>query len=229
LGGLAALAAAAGGAAVGAALAGLPDPWAGYVSEAGVPGSPRAALYRAGLLGLSAALVLLAAALAGPARVAGALLLGGGLLGTLSAAVPCTPGCPLPPYQSTTAADLLHAGASALAVAAVVLAMLALAAVPQPCRPAIARLRHPAIARLRHPAIARLRHPAIARLRRGGRIGFAVTAPPVAALGLALLLLGRGPVTGLLERGVLALTFGWLLVTSALLATDPGAGGDPNR
>jgi hypothetical protein len=172
------------------------------------------------LLGLSAALVLLAAALAGLARVAGALLLGGGLLGTLSAAVPCTPGCPLPPYQPSTTADLAHAGASALAVAAVVLAMLALAAVPEP---------RPAIARLRRPAIARLRRPAIARLRRGGRVGFAVAAPPVAALGLALLALGRGPVTGLLERGVLALTFGWLLVTSVLLAAGSGGGGDPNR
>lgn len=204
LGGLAAITTAAGGAAVGAALAALPDPWAGYVSEAGVPGTPRAGLYRAGLLALSAALVLLAAALAGPTRTAGALLIGGGLLGALSASVPCTPGCPLPPYQPSTAADLLHAGASALAVAAVVLAMLALAVLPHPHRPGVARLRR----------------PAVARLRRGGRIGFAVAAPPLVALGLALLLLGRGPVTGLLERGVLAITLGWLLVASVLLAVD---------
>jgi hypothetical protein len=40
------------------------------------------------------------------------------------------------------------------------------------------------------------------------------------ALGLALLLLGRGPVTGLLERGVLTITLGWLLIAAVLLAAD---------
>ena len=60
-------------------------------------------------------------------RLAPALLAAGGVLTGLSGAVTCTAGCPLPPFEQPTVADLVHGGASVAATAAVVLAMVALA------------------------------------------------------------------------------------------------------
>jgi hypothetical protein len=45
----------------------------------------------------------------------------------VSSSVRCTAGCPLPPFEQATADDLVHAGASIIAVGLVALAMLLLA------------------------------------------------------------------------------------------------------
>ena len=97
----------------------------GYVSEAGV--GPQAAAFRLGVIGLAVGLILLGVALAATLPEVTVLLAGGGLLASLSGSVSCSEGCPLPPYESPTPADLVHAVASILAVGVVVLAMIAIA------------------------------------------------------------------------------------------------------
>jgi hypothetical protein len=143
----------------------------GYVSEAGVTDSRYAAAYRIGVLALAAALLLLAAALPPALRTASALLVAGAAGTGLSAAVTCSTGCPLPPFEAATVADLVHGGASIAATAAVVFAMVAV-----------------------------LLSPAAGR-----------------AIGLAMLLVGRGGVVGVLERLLLTVAAGWGLATAAVL------------
>jgi hypothetical protein len=154
----------------------------GYVSEAGV--GQQASTYRAGVLGIGAGLLLLAVSVAGFVPMAAVLLAIGGVFAVLSGSVACSKGCPLPPYESPTAADLVHAGASVLAIGLVGLAMIAVA----------------------------LGRGAEAALRRASRLAVFVVVPVLAAAGFAVLGLGRGPVTGVLERTSLALTTTWMLV-----------------
>ena len=105
-----------------------------YVSHHGAVGEPRATAFQVGLLVCSVGVGLVALAawrLGSPAvrvggtTVAGAatLLCGAVFLG-LTAAVPCTPGCPLPPYGTPTTRDWVHA---VVAVAAFVAASAAMA------------------------------------------------------------------------------------------------------
>jgi hypothetical protein len=123
---IAALVTAAGAVAILLGVAALPHPWTtGYVSEAGVATDPRSRLYRFGILGLCAGLILLGAAIR--ALIATALLIAAGAIGSVSAAVTCSPGCPLPPYEHTTAMDIVHATASCLSIGLATLAILALA------------------------------------------------------------------------------------------------------
>jgi hypothetical protein len=159
---------------------------ADYVSELGVGGG--SSVYRAGVL----AAALGVAAYAGAVRrivLAAGLLGASSLLFVGSAAVTCTPGCPLPPYQETTAQDLAHAGASAGALGLAGLAMLVLAA--------------------RHPDRLVAAVCAIAGLV---ELGF------MAATGIALLANTQGTVNGVLERCVVGAALSWLLVSGALLA-----------
>jgi hypothetical protein len=164
-----------------AVLAGPGPGFTGYVSEAGITGSDHAPTYRVGVYALAAGLLLLAAALPPALRVAAALLAAGGLGTALSGAVTCSTGCPLPPFERATVADLVHGGASIAATAAVVLAMVAVT----------------------------LARDAGARLRRLSALAAAVALPLCAAVGLAMLLVGRGTLVGVLERVVLAIAVLW--------------------
>ncbi|SCF20613.1 Protein of unknown function (DUF998) [Micromonospora matsumotoense] len=182
----------AGTVAVTVAVAAGPGLSSGYVSEAGVTGSAFASTYRMGVFVLAAALLSLAAALPAALRIAAGLLVAGAAGAVLSGAVTCSAGCPLPPFEAATPADLVHAGASIAAAGATVLAMLV-----------VGFLR-----------------PATAALRRVAR-GASVVALPVAVLvALGLLTVGRGALVGGLERLLLAVCLGWGLVT-ALLLTRP--------
>ncbi|MFG2108058.1 DUF998 domain-containing protein [Micromonospora chersina] len=161
----------------------------GYVSEAGVTDSGYAGAYRIGVFALAAALLLLAAALPPALRTAAALLVAGAAGTVLSGAVTCSTGCPLPPFEAATVADLVHGGASIAATAAVVFAMLALVLAPAAGR----------------------------ALRRVAAVGAALALPLSGAVGLAMLLAGRGGLVGVLERLLLAVAAGWGLVTAAVL------------
>ncbi|MFI6265993.1 DUF998 domain-containing protein [Micromonospora sp. NPDC051006] len=170
-----------------AVLAGPGPGLTGYVSEAGIAGSGHAPMYRIGVYALAAGLLLLAAALLPALRAAAALLAAAGLGTALSGAVTCTAGCPLPPFERATVADLVHGGASIAATAAVIFAMVAIA----------------------------LSGRAGGRLRRFSAIAAAVALPLCAAVGLAMLLVGRGALVGVLERLVLAIAVLWGLAAAA--------------
>ncbi|MGC4812312.1 DUF998 domain-containing protein [Micromonospora sp. DT228] len=197
---------AAGSAAAGCALAGAvavtvavvasPGPGlTGYVSEAGIAGSGHAATYRIGILALAAALLLIGGALpAGVWVAAPALLATGAVFAAVSGAVTCSTGCPLPPFERATTADLVHGGASIAATASVVFAMLALA-VSGSVGTAVRRLA-------------------------GGSAALAL--PLCATVGLCMLVVGRGAVVGVLERVVLVLLVAWGLATATTLALDRG-------
>lgn len=161
----------------------------GYVSEAGVTDSRYAAAYRIGIFALAAALLLLAVALPAALRVAGALLTAGSVLTLLSGAVTCSAGCPLPPFETPTAADLVHGGASIAATASVVLAMLAL---------------------LVSPAAA----PAVRWI---AALGAALALPLSAAIAVTMVTVGRGGLVGELERLLLTVAVGWGLATAGVL------------
>jgi hypothetical protein len=165
--------------------------FAGYVSEAGVATEPHVPAYQGGMFCLAVGLSLLGVAASTIAPVAAWLLAAAGALATVSGAVPCSAGCPLPPYEPATMADLVHGGASAMAVAACTLAMGALA--------------------LRSSG-------GVAKL---SRIAFWVVAPLVAMAALAMLTVGRGHATGLLERVILVASTAWILATSAALFRAP--------
>ncbi|MGC4870187.1 DUF998 domain-containing protein [Micromonospora sp. DT53] len=163
----------------------------GYVSEAGIAGSAHAAAYRIGILALAGALLLIGAALPpGVWAAAPALLTIGAVFTAVSGAVTCSDGCPLPPFERATTADLVHGGASVAATAAVVFAMITLA-VSGPVGPTVRRLA-------------------------GGAAALAL--PLCATVGLAMLVVGRGPLVGVLERLILALAALWGLSTATALA-----------
>ncbi|GGK16599.1 hypothetical protein GCM10010124_06540 [Pilimelia terevasa] len=173
--------------------AGLPA----FVSEAGTALAPAPALYRHGLLAAALGIAGLAyalhrAAVAGPGtagRAAPAALALAAPLAAVSGAVACSARCPLPPYERTTAADLVHAGASIAACAAIALAMLVLA-----------------------------RQAADAALRRRTAAAAAVAVPLFAAVAVCLLAVGRATVTGLCERAALGAAVAWLLYLAWHLA-----------
>jgi hypothetical protein len=162
----------------------------GYVSEAGIASSGYASTYRFGVFGLAAGLLLLAAALPAALRLAAVLLAVGAGATALSGAVTCSNGCPLPPLERTTTADLVHGGASIAAVATCVFAILALAA----------------------------SRAAPRALRRVSAGAVAVALPLSAAVGLAMLTLGRGTVVGAVERVLLGVVALWLLAAAGAVA-----------
>jgi hypothetical protein len=99
----------------------------GYVSEAGVPGQPHALIYRVGVYAVAVGLLLLAVAVRAWAALPAVLLAVAALLAGVSAAVSCSPGCPLPPYETPTPRDLVHGGASTVGVGLAALAVLVIA------------------------------------------------------------------------------------------------------
>jgi hypothetical protein len=174
--------------AAGLTLAGRDGPGlAGYVSEAGVAGAPHAVLYHGTLVVLVAATGAAALALRAPARLA-ALALGLAAPCLLvSSAARCTRGCPLPPFEPTTAGDLLHAGASIAAVGLCALAMLAAAwrALDQ-------------------------------WVRRASRWAAGFTIPVLVTMAVGLLTVGHGVFTGVVERISLIGCLGWLVTVCTL-------------
>jgi hypothetical protein len=181
------------------ALVAGPEPWtSGYVSETGTPGMPYATAYRVGLLVLAAGVVALGAAMAaapgaavGRAAQVAALLLGAaGVLAGISASVPCSTGCPLPPHEAGTAADLVHTAASILGMAALGFAMLVLAGTRTTSAP----------------------------LRRLAAVAASLTFPLAAVEAVAMLLAGRAPLTGAVERCLLIVAICWLGGTAAVVA-----------
>ncbi|MEW2440252.1 DUF998 domain-containing protein [Micromonospora marina] len=172
----------------------------GYVSEAGVTDSGYAGAYRTGIFSVAASLLLLAGALPPGLRAAAGLLGAGAVATVLSGAVACSEGCPLPPFEATTVADLVHGGASIAATAAVVLAMLVL-----------------------------LFSPAADRgLRRITAIGAALALPVAAVVAAALLLVGRSTLLGVSERVLLAVVATWGLTTSGYLTVRSLTAGGPS-
>ena len=172
-----------------AALVAAPSPWTtGYVSEAGTAGQPYAVPYRWGLVLLAAGVALLALALH-RIRPAAVLLGAAAVLAATSGVVPCTGGCPLPPYQPATPADLVHASAGVLGMVLLAAAMAAVTWLgPSPV------------------------------VRRLAVVAAALTVPLGGALGLTMLLAGRGPVGATLERMLLVVAVTWLTGTAIALA-----------
>ncbi|MER7456119.1 DUF998 domain-containing protein [Micromonospora sp. NPDC126480] len=167
----------------------------GYVSEAGVTDSAYAPAYRIGVFALAAGVLLLAAALPPVLRLAASLLAAGSVFALISGAVACSAGCPLPPYEQATPADLVHGGASIAAVGAVVLAMLTTA----------------------------LTRDAPRALRRLAAVAAGIALPLSAATAVALLAVGRGGLLALLERFLLLVCALWGTATAATLARRSGS------
>jgi len=165
---------------------------ADYVSELGV--GDGSSVYRAGVLAAAIGVASYAVAVRRVVLAAG-LLGASSLLFLGSAAVTCTPGCPLPPYQDTTAQDLLHAGASAGALGLAGLSMLVLAV------------------RCQDRLVA-----AVCGIAALVELGF------MAVTGIALLANTQGVVNGVLERCVVGAALSWLLVSGSLLAVRRPAG-----
>ena len=160
-----------------------------YVSEAGVPGTRYEGLYRASVLAIGMAVGALALALRGVERAAAVALALATPFALASAAVTCSQGCPLPPYERPTAADLVHAGSTVVSLAFCGLAILLLA--------------------WRGPD---------GPLRTVARAGLVVAVPLLAASGASLVFAGRGTATGVLERLALAAALGWLIATAVAVA-----------
>ena len=160
---------------------------AGYVSESGVAGAPHDVLYQLSIFLLALAAAGVALALRPVAGWAAlAVALAVPCL-VLSGAARCSAGCPLPPYRDPTLGDLLHAGASIAATGLCALAMLAAA-----------------------------RWATDRPLRTVSRWGAVVSLPVLFAMAAALLGLGRGPVTGGLERVSITCCLAWLATVSTL-------------
>ncbi|MER7415542.1 DUF998 domain-containing protein [Micromonospora peucetia] len=162
----------------------------GYVSEAGVTDSGYAPAYRIGVFALAAGVLLLAAALPPVLRAAAALLAAGSVFALVSGAVACSAGCPLPPFEQATTADLVHGAASILAVAAVVLAMLATT----------------------------LTRAAPSMLRRLAGVALALALPLAGATAVALVTVGRGGLIAVLERLLLLVAVLWGAATATTIA-----------
>ncbi|WP_375734504.1 DUF998 domain-containing protein [Polymorphospora lycopeni] len=122
-------------------------------------------------------------------RTAGALLVASAACTVLSGAVTCSAGCPLPPFEPATTADLVHGAASIAAVASCVFAMVALAWSPATPR----------------------------ALRRLSAVAAAVALPLSATVGIAMLVLGRSSVVALVERVLLVEAAAWVLAGGVLV------------
>jgi hypothetical protein len=171
------------------ALVALPGPWLrGYVSEAGAPGQPLAVAYRCGLVVLAFGVGVLGLALGRIRRPAAVLLGLAAVLAGTSGVVPCTEDCPLPPFEPTTPADVLHTAASIAGMAVLAGAMLAVA---------VSRLR--------------------LAVRRLAIVAAALTVPLGGWLGLIMLFVGRGQLGATLERILLVVAVSWLIGTAGLL------------
>jgi hypothetical protein len=185
-----------------AGLVAVPGPWTqGYVSEAGTAGMPLATAYRWGLVALAVGVALLGLALRGGSRPVAVLLGLAGLLAGTSGVVPCTDGCPLPPYEQTTVADVAHTVASVIGMVVLAGAM-ALVALAAPYGRVLRRLAAGCVA---------------------------IIVPLGAVLGLTMLLSGRGALSAALERGALVVAVTWLVGTAAGTAAGSWTRPGPRR
>ena len=161
----------------------------GYVSELGEIGAPWAGTYRAAILALALSLALMTVAVR-PLSGYAALALGGAApLAGVSAVVRCTPGCPLPPTEKSTPADVLHAVVSiaGFTLAACAMLVLALSTVD-----------------------------AVVRRLSGWTLTLMIALGVPVGVGIATV--GRGVLTGVLERAMITVDFCWLVALSAILA-----------
>lgn len=149
----------------------------------------------------------------GPAGVALAFAAAAPLAAT-SGAVSCTPGCPLPPFESPSQSDIVHALASiggfGLATGAMLLLAIGEAGAVGSSGPAGAT----AEAAGATAEAVRTRDP----LRAASRVSAGLLVPLLAITGLVMLVTGRGLLAGLLERAALGVALGWL-VTAAVTVT----------
>jgi Protein of unknown function (DUF998) len=157
------------------------------VSEAGTGGQPFALAYRTGLLILALGVALLGVCFRAGGRLVGTLLLVASGLAAVSGAVSCSGGCPLPPYEPATTADVVHAGASIVGMATLAAAMVATWWL------------------------------AVDRALRQLSLGAAaLTIPLGGAIGLIMLFVGRSQLGATLERLLLVVAVTWLAGTSGL-------------
>ena len=135
-------------------------------------------------------------------------------LAATSGAVSCTPGCPLPPFESPSQSDIVHALASiggfGLATGAMLLLAIGEAGAVGSSGPAGAT----AEAAGATAEAVRTRDP----LRAASRVSAGLLVPLLAITGLVMLVTGRGLLAGLLERAALGVALGWL-VTAAVTVT----------
>ncbi|MGK5683062.1 DUF998 domain-containing protein [Actinoplanes sp. URMC 104] len=160
--------------------------WDGYVSEAGTAGQPYPFPYRCGLVLLAVGVALLGAALRSLRAVSAALLVASVLAAT-SGVVACTDRCPLPPYEPTTVADVVHTAASVVGLVVLAGAMALI-------------------------WLSDLRTAA----RRLAGVGVVLMVPLGATLGVTMLVVGRSGFGALVERLVLAVAVSWLVGTALL-------------
>jgi hypothetical protein len=114
------------------------------------------------------------------------------VLAAVSGAVPCSGGCPLPPYEPTTVADVVHAAASVVGMVVLAVAMAAMwFAAPE-------------------RAVRRLAAAAVVPM-----------VPLGAVLAVIMLVAGRGTAGAVVERLVLVIAVSWL-VGAALLTARAG-------
>jgi len=163
----------------------------------------------------------------GPAGVALAFAAAAPLAAT-SGAVSCTPGCPLPPFESPSQSDIVHALASiggfGLATGAMLLLAIGEAGAVGSSGPAGATAEAAGATAEAAGATAeaagataeavRTRDP----LRAASRVSAGLLVPLLAITGLVMLVTGRGLLAGLLERAALGVALGWL-VTAAVTVT----------
>ncbi|WP_305782833.1 DUF998 domain-containing protein [Symbioplanes lichenis] len=183
------------------ALVAAPGSWlTGYVSEAAVAGLPFAATYRWGFFGVACGVALLAGAVGPVVRFAGPVLGVAAGLAATSAAVPCSVGCPLPPYERASLTDLVHGGASIVGLVLLAGAM----------------------------GLTVIDHRTGPVQRRLAAVSGVVIVPVGAALALTMLIAGRHPLGAALERVALVVAVAWLTGT-ALVASLPAGpiGGRP--
>ncbi|GAA1643320.1 DUF998 domain-containing protein [Actinoplanes couchii] len=204
--------------------------WYGYVSEAGTDEQPYAIPYRWGLVTLALGVALLGVArsalpgrsvqpagvrarlaglLAGTPRFRGRLADGrvtvwalavAAVLAAVSGAVPCSHECPLPPYEPTTLADVVHAGAS-------VVGMVVLAG-----------------------AMAAMWFTATDRAVRWlSGVAVLTMVPLGAALAVIMLAVGRATTGAVVERLVLLIAVVWLIGTALFTARTAGRDREPDR
>jgi hypothetical protein len=162
--------------------------YAGYVSEAGVVGEPYSVAYRLGIVGLGAALLSLAGAVRWLLPWAALSLTVSALLAFTSGAVPCSEGCPLPPFETPTTADLVHGATSVIGVGLCGLAVLLLAVFGP-----------------------------VGGVRRVSRLASAPIVALGLVNAYGIVFVGRGELTGLAERTLLVLIVGWCLAVAAVL------------
>jgi hypothetical protein len=160
----------------------------GSVSQLGAVGEPLADTYRVAIYAIAVAVGLLAFAVAPVSLPAGFALATVAGLGALSAAVRCTPGCPLPPEPTASAADVVHVAASVAAFVGLAVAMLLLALSGR---------------------------DRLANVCRTCVVLMIALGTPV---GVALLVTGEGLLNGVFERAMMAVALAWLVLTAVLAA-----------